>query len=144
MNDIRVLTKTRWQLRGAVRTLNQTFAELKVSQHPDKTFIGRIERGFDFLGYYFGRGPLPLAQQTLQNHATRLHRLYEQQKTAPAGAARLDEYVTRWRRWCRAGLGQLDRSGLQSPGAPASEAKARKTDAEERERCRFGGRGGDP
>ena len=56
MDDILVLTKTRWQLRRAVRTLNQTaFAELKVSQHPDKTFIGRIERGFDFLGHYFCR-----------------------------------------------------------------------------------------
>ena len=54
--------KTRWQLRRAVRTLNQSFAELKVSQHPDKTFIGGIERGFDFLGYYFCRGPLRLAQ----------------------------------------------------------------------------------
>jgi RNA-directed DNA polymerase len=79
-----------------VRTLNQTFGELKVSQHPDKTFIGRIERGFDFLGYSFCRGPLRLAQRTLQNHATRLHRLYEQQKTEPEGAVRLNEYVTRW------------------------------------------------
>jgi RNA-directed DNA polymerase len=48
MDDILVLTRTRWQLRRAVRTLNRTFAELKLSQHPDKTFIGRIERGFDF------------------------------------------------------------------------------------------------
>jgi RNA-directed DNA polymerase len=145
MDDILVLTKTRWQLRRAVRTLNQTFDELKVSQHPDKTFIGRIERGFDFLGYYFCHGPLRLAQRTLQNHATRLHRLYEQQKTAPAGAVRLDEYVTRWKRWCRAGLGRLDRSGLQSPGALAREAKTRETDAEERERGRFGyDGGGDP
>jgi RNA-directed DNA polymerase len=82
-------------LRRAVYTLNQTFTELKVSQHPDKTFIGRIERGFDFLGYYFCRGPLRLAQQTLQNHATRLHWLCEQQKAAPDGAARLDEYLAR-------------------------------------------------
>jgi hypothetical protein len=44
-----------------------------------------------FLEYYFCRGALRLAQQTLQNHATRLHRLYEQQKAAPAGAARLDD-----------------------------------------------------
>jgi|SRR5450755_2114315 len=29
MDDVLVLTKTRWQLRRAVRTLNQTFAELK-------------------------------------------------------------------------------------------------------------------
>jgi RNA-directed DNA polymerase len=100
MDDILVLTKTRWPLRRAVRTLNQTFGELKVSQHPAKTFIGRIERGFDFLGYYFCRGRLRLAQRTLQNHPTRLHRLYEQQKTEPEGAARLDEYVTRWGRWC--------------------------------------------
>ena len=62
-----------------MRTLNQTFAELKVAQHPGKTFIGRIERGFDFLGYYFTRGPLGLAQKALQNHTARLHRLYEQQ-----------------------------------------------------------------
>ena len=26
----------------------------QVVQHSDKTFIGRIERGFDFLGYQFG------------------------------------------------------------------------------------------
>jgi RNA-directed DNA polymerase len=33
MDDILVLAPTRWK-------------------HPDKTFIGRIERGFDFLGYH--------------------------------------------------------------------------------------------
>ena len=25
---------------------------LKVDKHPDNTFIGRVERGFDFLGYF--------------------------------------------------------------------------------------------
>jgi RNA-directed DNA polymerase len=44
MDDILVLTKTRSQLRRAVRTLYQTFGELKVSQHPDKTFIGHRAR----------------------------------------------------------------------------------------------------
>jgi hypothetical protein len=101
-----------------VRKLNQTFAELTLSQHPDKTFIGRIEGGFDFLGYYYSRGPLRLAHRTLQKHVTRFHRLYEQQKTAPAGAVRLDEYVTRWSRWCRAGLGEL-LSAATCLGAPA-------------------------
>ena len=107
MDDILVLTRTRWQLRRAVRVLNQIFADLKVARHPDKTFIGRIERGFDFLGYFFSRGPLRLAQRTLQNHKTRLHRLYEHQKAAPDIADRLDEYVTRRKRWCWAGLGAL-------------------------------------
>ena len=33
--------------------MNRTLAELKVEQHPDNTFIGRVRRGFDFLGYLF-------------------------------------------------------------------------------------------
>jgi hypothetical protein len=126
--NIVVLTKTRWQLRRVVRTLSQTFTALKVGQQPDKTCIGRIERGFNLRGYCFCRGPVT-AQRTLQNHATRIHRLYEQQKTAPDGAARLDEYVARWRRWCGAGLWMLDRSGLQYPGSFASETETGKTEA---------------
>ena len=31
---------------------------LNLEKHPDKTFIGRIERGFDFLGYHFSRAGL--------------------------------------------------------------------------------------
>jgi hypothetical protein len=55
MDDILVLAPTRWKLRRAVKRLNQTFTELKLEKHPDKTFIGRIEKGFDFLGYQFRR-----------------------------------------------------------------------------------------
>lgn len=46
MDDILVLTRSHGQLRRAVRTLNRTFNELKLAQAPDKTFIGRIARGF--------------------------------------------------------------------------------------------------
>jgi hypothetical protein len=53
MDDILVLTPTRWRLRLAIRVLQQAFARLKLSMHPDKTCIGRIEKGFDFLGYHF-------------------------------------------------------------------------------------------
>ena len=109
MDDILVLTRTRSQLRGAVRTLNQVFNRLKLSQAPDKTFIGRITRGFDFLGCQFSTERLRVAAKTIEKHAARWHRLYEQQKrkTAPAGAAVLDAYVLRWQRWCKAGLGGL-------------------------------------
>jgi hypothetical protein len=109
MDDILVLTRTHGQLRRAVRTLNRTFEELKLAQAPDKTFIGRIARGFDFLGYSFSRVALALAPRTLEKHAARWHRLYEQQKhkAAPVGAAVLDAYVLRWERWCRAGLDGL-------------------------------------
>jgi hypothetical protein len=33
--------------------VNQVMADLCVLQHPGKTIIGRIARGFDFLGYRF-------------------------------------------------------------------------------------------
>ena len=40
-------------VREAISVLNQTFSELRLEKHTDKTFIERIEEGFDFLGYYF-------------------------------------------------------------------------------------------
>ncbi|RLS77165.1 MAG: hypothetical protein DWI02_10210, partial [Planctomycetota bacterium] len=46
MDDWVILAPTRWKLRAAVRIVNETLAELNVEQHPDKTFIGRVERGF--------------------------------------------------------------------------------------------------
>ncbi len=47
MDDILVLAPTRWRLRKAV---NEVLGSLCLLKHPDKTFIGRTERGFDFLG----------------------------------------------------------------------------------------------
>jgi hypothetical protein len=91
-----------------------SFARLKRRTHPDKTSVGRIEKGFDFLGYHFSRGPIRLAHQSVQHFLARLHRLYEQQKKAPEGALILGKYVTRWLRWTRAGLWELDRGCLPS------------------------------
>ena len=112
MDDILILSKTRWQNRRVVKKLNQCFAELKVSQHPDKTFIGRIEKGFDFLGYHFSRESLRMAAITVRKHLERLQRLYEQQKAKKATdeqvALVLAEYVKRWRRWCLSGLQGFD------------------------------------
>jgi len=40
-----ILAPTRWKLRAATRLVNETLAELKLQQHPEKTFIGRVSRG---------------------------------------------------------------------------------------------------
>jgi len=77
MDDILILAKTRWRLRRAVRVLNQQLAALKLQPHPDKTWIGRTERGFEFLGYRFSRHGLGVARATLGRFATRCRRLYE-------------------------------------------------------------------
>ncbi len=46
---------------------------LRLEKHPDKTFIGRIERGFDFLGYHFGPDGLGVARATIEKFIKREH-----------------------------------------------------------------------
>jgi RNA-directed DNA polymerase len=104
MDDVIVLAKTRWHLRKAVRTVNQHFNQLKVEQAPDKTFIGRIEKGFDFLGYQFGEEKLSVSKRTLENHIRRLSRLYEQKKHQPNWKMLLDDYRQHWVTWVYSGI----------------------------------------
>ncbi len=42
MDDWVILAPTRWSLRRAVRVVNETLRELRVEQHQEETFIGRI------------------------------------------------------------------------------------------------------
>jgi hypothetical protein len=75
MDDWVILAPTRWKLRAAIRLVNQTLAELHVEQHPDKTFIGRISRGFDFLGHAFTPVGLEVPPQTVERCVKRVSRL---------------------------------------------------------------------
>jgi RNA-directed DNA polymerase len=100
MDDILILAPTRWKLRKAIRVLNKTFNKLGLEQHPDKTLIGRTERGFDFLGYFLKPGILSVAKKTIKQFKTRIARLYEQ----GAGIHRIRDYVKKWLQWVN-GLG---------------------------------------
>jgi RNA-directed DNA polymerase len=80
MDDVLVLARSRWQLRRAVKVVNQALAALSLEKHPDKTFVGRIERGFDFLGYHFSRVGLTVAAKTIANFIEKASRLYEQKR----------------------------------------------------------------
>jgi hypothetical protein len=75
MDDVTLLAPTRHKLPQAVRLLNQAFTELGLEKHPDKTFIGRAERGFDFLGYHLAPDRLTLARATVERFLERAHRL---------------------------------------------------------------------
>ena len=103
MDDWVILAPTRWKLREAIRLVNQTLAELHVEQHPDKTFIGRISRGFDFLGYAFKPSGLDAAPPTIERCAQRVSQLYEQ----GVDLIHIGTYVRRWLRWARSGLRAL-------------------------------------
>jgi hypothetical protein len=83
--------------------VNETLAELKVEQHPDKTFIGRISRGFDFLGYVFSPTGLEVAPRAVEHCVERVSQLYER----GADLIRIGTYVRCWKRWARSGLGSL-------------------------------------
>ena len=104
MDEVLVLAPTRWALRRAVKCVNETLADLELEKHPDKTFIGRIEKGFDFLGYHFTRDGLRVASDTHKRFLERLSRLYEQERERPSGGSRLWDYARRWRRWAMGGL----------------------------------------
>jgi RNA-directed DNA polymerase len=99
MDDIIVLSPSRWKLRKAIKTVNQHFEQLKLKQHPDKTTIGRITNGFDFLGYQFGQEKITVSKRTVQNHIRRLTQLYEQKKHLPNWKMLLDAYRQHWVTW---------------------------------------------
>ena len=75
MDDWIVLSPNRWKLKKAIQIVNQTLNELKVQKHPDKTFIGRVAKGFDFLGYSFEPKGLSIAPKTLANFLDRIIQL---------------------------------------------------------------------
>ena len=124
MDDWVILAKTRWHLRRAVRVMNEVLARLGLAQHPDKTFIGRVSRGFDFLGVDFQPGaPLAPSAVSLARKTEKIARLYEHlssvalAKEEGASHERIGRYETHWARWLRS---LTDRS---DPAAPAPQAR---------------------
>ena len=107
MDDWVVLAPTRWKLRKAIKAVNEVMAKLQVEKHPDKTFIGRIALGFDFLGYWFSRQGLEVAKKTVDRMLVNVSRLYEQ----GADEFCIETYLKRWWRWVRSGVEPFLTSG---------------------------------
>ena len=104
MDDWLVIAPTRWKLRKAVRMVNTVLEGLLLEKHPDKTFIGRAERGFDFLGYHFSPDGLTVAVGTLKRFVERIARLYEQ----GADYSCIGQCARRWWQWVLAGLKDIE------------------------------------
>ncbi|NEO81355.1 hypothetical protein [Moorena sp. SIO4G3] len=100
MDDWIILAPTRWKLRKAIKATNQVMTELKVIKHPEKTFIGRLASGFDFLGYWFSTAGLGIARKTVERMVENMTRLYEQ----GAPDERIEAYFLRWWRWVKGGI----------------------------------------
>ncbi len=116
MDDWVVLAPTRWALRRAIVTINETMRELRVEQHPDKTSIGRIEQGFTFLGYWItAEGVTAVAPSAWKNFEERKARLYEQNAPPEEIRKRVESYVRRWRRWVLAAVREVIASSSLFP-----------------------------
>lgn len=115
MDDWLILTTNRHKLRQGIALVNQVLNQLKVHQHPDKTWMGNIDRGFDFLGYHHTRAGLKPAKDTIQRFRKRHSQLYEQ----GADNIRIGAYQTRWWRWVCAGLAEhlvlIEQSSFTEP-----------------------------
>jgi len=100
MDDWVVLAKTRNHLRKAVKTAEKILTQLQLNIHPDKTFIGCITKGFEFLGYLFKPEGLQISLKTIHRCYVKLIQLYEQ----GASRIRIEQYWQKWQRWVVSGL----------------------------------------
>ncbi|HEJ7007218.1 TPA: transposase [Serratia marcescens] len=103
MDDFVVLAPGRWPLRRAVKALHRYFTLDGFEAHPDKTQLGRIADGFEWMGVWFSSAEPSVGLRALNNHRERRVRLYEQarargQSNEEAGA-RVRAYEARWQQW---------------------------------------------
>ncbi|NEO79426.1 hypothetical protein [Moorena sp. SIO4G3] len=101
--------------------MNQVMAELRVEKHPDKTWIGRIAQGFDFLGYWFSPQGLGVAKKTVERMVDKVSRLYEH----GADEVRIEAYLNHWWRWVRSGVDGVSLFGF---GLVINRALTQQTD----------------
>ncbi|MHA0953943.1 reverse transcriptase domain-containing protein [Enterobacter ludwigii] len=106
MDDFLVLAPTRWRLRQCVRQLNTYFEMHAFRSHPDKTFIGRVSRGFDWLGVDFNdHGATDISARAREHHHERCQRLYEQSlrrgMDTETALVRVQDYRKRWSEYNR-------------------------------------------
>lgn len=113
MDDFLFLSQRRWPVRRAVARLHQYFDNTGFDCHPDKTTVGRVEKGFDWLGVWFDeRGPVGIAPRALEDHRSRCLRLEEQARRRGLSdeqiRARVQQYEVRWMVWAGS---QIDAAG---------------------------------
>ena len=65
-----------------------------------KTWIGRVAKGFDFLGYRLSPDDMTVAVRSFKRMTEKLRLLYEQ----GADQARRRSYVTHWLKWAQTGV----------------------------------------
>lgn len=103
MDDFLFLTRKRWPLKHAMKQLYVFFDMGGFERHPDKTRIGKIEQGFDWLGVWFTPTETTIAPRALNNHTERCRQVYKRARLTGASheeaSQRVSEYKHRWGIW---------------------------------------------
>lgn len=103
MDDFLFLTPKRWPLRRAIKHLYGFFDLGGFERHPDKTRIGKIVNGFDWLGVWFTPTETTIAPRAMANHAERCRQVYNRAvligSSHDTAMIRVREYQQRRQRW---------------------------------------------
>jgi retron-type reverse transcriptase len=111
MDDLVVLTPTRTRLRKAIKVIYQALKPWGYQLHTnEKTYIGKIAKGFDFCGFRLSYNKIILAKSCLAKFEKRLSKLYEQLSkcksssykntfTTTALLKKIELYVWRFELW---------------------------------------------
>lgn len=83
--------------------------KLRLDPHPDRTFVGRASKRFQFLGYHFFDGALGVAAKNCVRMTEIAAQFYKQVGRRYRSVS-LGLYRTRWHAWFRSGLEGLNLS----------------------------------
>ena len=101
MDDWVILTNSSCKLRRLVKTMHNTISSLHFKLAPDKTYIGKTTKAFDFLGFKFdNRGVIGVGDLAFKRHITKVTALYEQS----CSKDKISNYKKHWRTWSQIGL----------------------------------------
>ena len=100
MDDWIIVAKKRHHLKKAIKKTYEILKSLKLEISRPKTEIDKMTKVFTFLGYQLGTKKLALSEDSQNRASEKIVRLYEQ----GASKKRIEQYLTRWHNWARAGL----------------------------------------
>ena len=72
MDDWIVLTNNKFQLRRYIRKINKILKGLKLDKAEDKTFVGKIDKGLEFLGINFSHKGVTVAEKIVKRFNDKL------------------------------------------------------------------------
>ncbi|MEK7079179.1 MAG: reverse transcriptase domain-containing protein, partial [Patescibacteria group bacterium] len=105
MDDFIILTKSRWKLKNAIKLIYKICSSLYLKLHTkEKIFIGKTEKGFDFLGFFFHPSyPVVPSKVTFKRCVNNIRRLFEQ----GYGLPRIRRYLDHWSSYYKKALCNL-------------------------------------